>query len=164
MLERSGPSREPTPAADLFRAARENLPMLRPMKIQIAEECPELDVDPSLVLEILVNLMENADRASPPGAEIELHAASHPADSTLTRVEILDRGEGISDSSDTTRRGLGLQIARAFAEAHNLKLGAVAQPLRVALTGRTTSPGIFNVLAVLGRDESLARLGDQASA
>ena len=78
--------------------------MLRPMKIQIAEECPELDVDPSLVLEILVNLMENADRASPPGAEIELHAASHPADSTLTRVEILDRGEGISDSSDTARR------------------------------------------------------------
>jgi len=112
------PSREPTPAADLFRAARENLPLLRPMKIRIADECPELDVDPSLVLEILVNLMENADRASPPGAEIELHAASHPADSRLTRVEILDRGEGISDSSDTARRGLGLHIARAFAEAH----------------------------------------------
>jgi glutamyl-tRNA synthetase len=52
---------------------------------------------------------------------------------------------------------------RAFAEANNLKLGAVAQPLRVALTGRTTSPGIFDVLAVLGREECLARLGDQAS-
>jgi glutamyl-tRNA synthetase len=52
---------------------------------------------------------------------------------------------------------------RAFAEANNLKLGAVAQPLRVALTGRTTSPGIFDVLAVLGRQESLARLGDQAA-
>src|SRR4030088_661032 len=52
---------------------------------------------------------------------------------------------------------------RAFAEANNLKLGAVAQPLRVALTGRTTSPGIFDVLAVLGRDECLARLADQAS-
>ena len=50
---------------------------------------------------------------------------------------------------------------RAFAEANNLKLGAVAQPLRVALTGRTTSPGIFDVLAVLGREECLARLGDQ---
>ena len=45
---------------------------------------------------------------------------------------------------------------------NNLKLGAVAQPLRVALTGRTTSPGIFDVLAVLGREECLARLGDQA--
>jgi glutamyl-tRNA synthetase len=53
---------------------------------------------------------------------------------------------------------------RAFAEQNNLKLGAVAQPLRVALTGRTTSPGIFDVLAVLGREECLARLGDQASA
>jgi glutamyl-tRNA synthetase len=52
---------------------------------------------------------------------------------------------------------------RAFAEANNLKLGAVAQPLRVALTGRTTSPGIFDVLAVLGREECLGRLGDQAS-
>jgi glutamyl-tRNA synthetase len=52
---------------------------------------------------------------------------------------------------------------RAFAEAGNLKLGAVAQPLRVALTGRTTSPGIFDVLAVLGRQECLARLGDQVA-
>ena len=50
---------------------------------------------------------------------------------------------------------------RAFAEQHDLKLGAAAQPLRVALTGRTTSPGIFDVLAVLGRDECLARLADQ---
>ncbi|MDO9061144.1 MAG: glutamate--tRNA ligase family protein, partial [Bradyrhizobium sp.] len=53
---------------------------------------------------------------------------------------------------------------RAFADAGGLKLGAVAQPLRVALTGRTTSPGIFDVLAVLGREECLARLGDQAPA
>jgi glutamyl-tRNA synthetase len=51
---------------------------------------------------------------------------------------------------------------RGFAEANNLKLGAVAQPLRVALTGKTTSPGIFEVLSVLGRAESLARLADQA--
>jgi glutamyl-tRNA synthetase len=52
---------------------------------------------------------------------------------------------------------------RAFAETNGLKLGAVAQPLRVALTGRTTSPGIFEVLAVLGREECLARLKDQAA-
>ena len=52
---------------------------------------------------------------------------------------------------------------RSLAEANNLKLGAVAQPLRAALTGRTTSPGIFDVLAVLGREECLARLADQAA-
>jgi len=51
---------------------------------------------------------------------------------------------------------------RAFADQNGLKFGAVAQPLRAALTGRTTSPGIFDVLAVLGREESLARLDDQA--
>jgi glutamyl-tRNA synthetase len=53
-------------------------------------------------------------------------------------------------------------VVRPFAERTGLKLGAVAQPLRAALTGRTTSPPIFDVLAVLGRDESLARLRDQA--
>ncbi len=52
---------------------------------------------------------------------------------------------------------------RSFADQGALKLGAVAQPLRAALTGRTTSPPIFDVLAVLGREESLARIKDQAS-
>jgi glutamyl-tRNA synthetase len=53
---------------------------------------------------------------------------------------------------------------RAYADRAGMKLGAVAQPLRAALTGRTTSPGIFEVLAVLGKTESLARIGDQAVA
>jgi glutamyl-tRNA synthetase len=52
-------------------------------------------------------------------------------------------------------------VARQFAEQNNLKLGKVAQPLRAALTGRSTSPGVFDVLAVLGREESLGRLEDQ---
>ncbi|MGA2943478.1 MAG: glutamate--tRNA ligase [Xanthobacteraceae bacterium] len=54
------------------------------------------------------------------------------------------------------------QAVRTFAERKGAKLGAVAQPLRAALTGRTTSPGIFEVLSVLGKAESLARLADQA--
>jgi glutamyl-tRNA synthetase len=53
-------------------------------------------------------------------------------------------------------------VVRAYCEQHGAKLGHVAQPLRAALTGRATSPGIFDVLEVLGRDESLARLADQA--
>ena len=52
-------------------------------------------------------------------------------------------------------------IVRTFAEETDLKLGKIAQPLRAALTGRTVSPPVFDVLAVLGRDESLARLADQ---
>ena len=51
---------------------------------------------------------------------------------------------------------------RAYGDEQGAKLGVVAQPLRAALTGRSTSPGIFDVLTVLGRDESLGRLEDQA--
>jgi glutamyl-tRNA synthetase len=50
---------------------------------------------------------------------------------------------------------------REVAESSGVKLGKLAQPLRAALTGRTTSPGIFDVLALLGREESLARIADQ---
>jgi glutamyl-tRNA synthetase len=54
------------------------------------------------------------------------------------------------------------QAVRAFAERKGAKLGAVAQPLRASLTGRTRSPGIFEVLIVLGKTESLARIADQS--
>jgi len=52
---------------------------------------------------------------------------------------------------------------RRYVEANGLKLGAVAQPLRAALAGSTVSPGIFEVMTVLGRDETLARLADAAA-
>ena len=50
--------------------------------------------------------------------------------------------------------------AREVAEAADAKLGAVAQPLRAALTGSNVSPGIFEVMKVLGQDETLGRLDD----
>jgi glutamyl-tRNA synthetase len=56
------------------------------------------------------------------------------------------------------------EIVRSFAEEEGLKLGRIAQPLRAALTGRAVSPGVFDVMATLGREESLARLGDVAQA
>jgi glutamyl-tRNA synthetase len=52
-------------------------------------------------------------------------------------------------------------VVRAHAEKTGLKLGKIAQPLRAALTGRATSPGVFDVLFVLGREESLGRIRDQ---
>jgi glutamyl-tRNA synthetase len=55
-------------------------------------------------------------------------------------------------------------LARAFAEARGAKLGQVAQPLRAALSGATTSPPIFEVMQVLGRDETLGRIDDCLSA
>lgn len=52
---------------------------------------------------------------------------------------------------------------RAFAEETGLKLGKIAQPLRAALTGKTTSPGIFDVADVLGKSEVLLRIRDQTT-
>ena len=51
---------------------------------------------------------------------------------------------------------------RSFAAEHAVKLGSVAQPLRAALTGSVASPGIFEVMKVLGREEVLGRIGDAA--
>lgn len=52
---------------------------------------------------------------------------------------------------------------KALAERLELGLGKLAQPMRAALTGTTTSPGIFDVLVLLGREESLARIDAQAT-
>jgi glutamyl-tRNA synthetase len=69
----------------------------------------------------------------------------------------------LGDVADVEWRAAALeQKLRDFADTHGVKLGAVAQPLRAALTGSLASPGIFEVMEVLGRDESLARLADAA--
>ena len=67
----------------------------------------------------------------------------------------------ILDSGEWTTAELESRV-RAFAEKESVKLGDVAQPLRAALTGKTTSPPVFEVLAVLGRDESLSRIRPHA--
>ncbi len=133
------PRREPTPPADIFRAVRDNLPLVfdsRPVTIRVAEDCPDANVDPSLALEIFVNLIENAHRVSPPGAALELSARPHPLDPTRIRIEVLDRGPGIpagvadaegnllsGATSDVAQRGLGLEIARSLAMANGGSIG-----------------------------------------
>ncbi len=63
----------------------------------------------------------------------------------------------VLEATDWTAASLEA-AARGFADANGLKLGQVAQPLRAALTGRTASPPLFEMMEVLGRAESLARL------
>ncbi|HXT09532.1 MAG TPA: glutamate--tRNA ligase [Roseiarcus sp.] len=73
---------------------------------------------------------------------------------------LLPRLTGLAEWSAATTEA----AVRAYGEEIGAKLGTVAQPLRCALTGRTTSPGIFDVLRVLGREESLGRIADQVNA
>jgi two-component system sensor histidine kinase KdpD len=137
------PRREPTPPADLFRAARENLPIVfsaRPITLHVEPDCADANVDPSLALEILVNLLENAHRVSPAGAPIELVARNHPLDRGKVRIEILDRGPGLppgvvdadgnvaTETTDVAQRGLGLEIARSLAAANDGTIGLAPRP------------------------------------
>ncbi|MBA4353247.1 MAG: glutamate--tRNA ligase, partial [Novosphingobium sp.] len=61
-----------------------------------------------------------------------------------------------------TTEGLEATV-KQMAEELGIGLGKIAQPLRASLTGQATSPGIFDVLALLGRDESLARIRDHVA-
>ncbi|WP_212524634.1 glutamate--tRNA ligase [Actibacterium sp. MT2.3-13A] len=65
-------------------------------------------------------------------------------------------------SASWTRDALEAAVG-AFAEARELKLGKLAQPLRAALSGRTVSPSVFDMMLVIGREETLARLADIAA-
>jgi glutamyl-tRNA synthetase len=71
----------------------------------------------------------------------------------LAHKALMELSDWSHDSTDAA--------VRKVAEEHGLKLGKLAQPLRAALTGKTTSPGIFDVLVLLGKNESLARIADQ---
>ena len=70
---------------------------------------------------------------------------------------MLQQVSGALAQTDFSPQALDAALRR-FAESTGRKLGQVAQPLRAALTGSTSSPGIDETLAALGRDEALARI------
>ena len=77
--------------------------------------------------------------------------------------ELLGRlTQSLSNQSDWTSEALEANL-KSLAAEWGLGLGKLAQPLRAALTGQTTSPGIFDVLVLLGKEESLARIAAQAA-
>jgi two-component system sensor histidine kinase KdpD len=133
------PHPEEVPPSSLFRAAQEGLSLLlagRPVQVQVGPRCPDLWVDPSLALEIVVNLLENAARAAPPNHPLELAAAADAVAPGRVRVEVRDRGPGVpseirsliegphdarrpaADGGGSAAGGLGLRIAASFAEAN----------------------------------------------
>ncbi|CAH1673070.1 MULTISPECIES: glutamate--tRNA ligase [unclassified Chelatococcus] len=107
----------------------------------------------------LVELLDSASflYASRPLACDDKATALLNADGRDRLALVLPALEGINDWSNETTEA----AVRATATEAGLKLGQLAQPLRAALTGRGTSPGLFDVMTVLGRDESLGRIRDQ---
>ncbi|HEY9080717.1 glutamate--tRNA ligase [Magnetovibrio sp.] len=74
--------------------------------------------------------------------------------------EVLQRMRDILAAFDDWHSGPLQDQAKAYAEGAELKLGKVAQPLRAALTGSNVSPGVFEVMEILGKDETLGRIDD----
>jgi glutamyl-tRNA synthetase len=89
---------------------------------------------------------------------LDAKAAATMADAA-TAGELAEFARTLAEVGEWRRDALE-DAARAFAEARGAKLGKVAQPLRAALTGSSVSPPIFEVMEVLGRDETMGRIGD----
>ena len=119
---------------------------------------PELQPRAKTVLE-LIDLAQFIYAVRP----IEIDSSASEQLTTDARAMLAGAKTVLEQLSDWTVPAIDAAI-RAFAEARSLKLGKVAQPLRAALTGRTVSPGIFEVMVLIGKAESLARIGDQAIA
>jgi glutamyl-tRNA synthetase len=109
----------------------------------------------------LVDLLDGARYvfADRPLALDDKAAALLGPDARTVLAELLGHLKNVSPWSALTTE----EAVRTFADQRGAKLGSVAQPLRAVLTGRATSPPIFDVLAVLGKEESLARIADQAT-
>ncbi len=123
------PHPEPTPAGSLLHAAQESLALVlsgRQVEMHVAPGCPDLLVDPNLTLEVLVNLLENAARAS--RDLLELTAAVPAPGGERVRVEVLDRGPGPPVAGYSASGGLGLLIARSLTEANGGSLALLERP------------------------------------
>jgi glutamyl-tRNA synthetase len=155
-----------TPDADLAAILIDTMPFLRNGseilgKVDDAKHAQLLAAMPGLK-ERAKTLIELLD-----GAQFLFATRPLPLDDKATTIldngsrmhiaELLPRFSNLAQwTADATE-----EAVRRYAEETGVKLGQVAQPLRAALTGRSTSPGIFDVLEVLGREESLGRLRDQ---
>ncbi|ACL64294.1 histidine kinase [Anaeromyxobacter dehalogenans 2CP-1] len=132
------PKREWVPLTEVVGAAMNRLerPLAaRPVAVAIPDELPLLSVDPILVQQLFVNLLENATKHTPPGSEIAVRAAREGG---MVAIEVADRGPGLPEGEeerifDRFQRaarpgvrgvGLGLPIARAIAQAHGGRLTA----------------------------------------
>jgi glutamyl-tRNA synthetase len=155
---RATPDTELVAAVEGLIAAQHTAPMDAPRQAMLTQAMPGLKERVKTIAELIdISHYILSDRPFIP----EEKAAKHLTDDAF---QILSRlTERLQNASQWTAGSLE-EIIRSFAGDEQLKLGKIAQPLRVALTGRVVSPGVFDVMETLGRDETLARLGDIAPA
>ena len=116
---------------------------------------PELKLRPKTLAELSDNArFLVAKRPIRPDDKAAKLLTSHAREHLAGLVPALERAAWRADVLE--------QSVRAFADAKVVTLGAVAQPLRAALTGSAASPGIFAVMEFLGREETLGRIADAA--
>lgn len=153
-------------AADDSNLVKTALPFLESMLGRSLDQKEE-----ALLLQAMPGLKERAKTLLELSESALFLFRSRPLELTAAAQDILDAParallsdlvavlEGLADWSHDVLEAR----VQAYAAEKDIKLGKVAQPLRAALTGSTVSPGIYDVLMVLGREESLARLNDQIS-
>ena len=129
---------------------------------EVRARAPEIDAEKLLAImpvlkeraRTLLELVEGARFLAAPANPMEAKAAALLTGESRT---MLQEFAGVLVETDFSRGALDAAL-RSFAEAQGVKLGDVAQPLRAALTGRTTSPPIDATMAALGPGEVLARI------
>jgi glutamyl-tRNA synthetase len=130
-------------------------PLSEDERDRLLKAMPELKLRPKTLAELAANARffvaprplrpdDKAARLLTPEARRMLSDLLEPLTDVEWRPEILE------------------EKLRSFADERAVKLGSIAQPLRAALTGSAASPGIFIVMEVLGRQETLSRIADAA--
>jgi glutamyl-tRNA synthetase len=126
-------------------------------RVRLERAMPELKLRPKTLVQLTANarflVMPRPIRPDETAAKLLTEEARR------LLGELAPRLEGVAWRADLLEERI-----REFAEAKAMKLGAVAQPLRGALTGSAASPGIFMVMEVLGHEETLARVAEAVGA
>ncbi len=140
-----------------FLAARNDPPFTAEQRAQVLRAMPGLKERSKTLIEVLdmANFILGSRPFEPDAAALKVLTGAAP-DLLPELVSRLQQVDWHLPNIETT--------VRTFAEERGLGLGKVAQPLRAALTGRTISPGVFDMMDILGREESLARMGDRVEA
>jgi glutamyl-tRNA synthetase len=130
-------------------------PLIEADRDRLLRAMPELKLRPKTLAELAANArFLVAKRPIHPDDKAARLLTSQARRQLAALLPTLDRAEWRADALE--------ECVRSFADANGVTLGAVAQPLRAALTGSVASPGIFAVMEFLGREESLGRIADAA--